>query len=84
MLRSITVVWTDTDAVGVAPVYLSQLRSSWRPGDDLAPLLLGACRAHPQSSEDQLAVLAKGHGRVLAVLEGWPRPLHVADLDHLE
>jgi len=83
-VRSITVVWTDTDAVGVAPIYISQIRSSWETGDDLVPLLLQACQNHPQSNEALLAVLAQGKGRVLAVLEGWPSPLHVADLNHLE
>jgi len=83
-MRSLTIIWTDIDTVGVAPIYISQIRSSWETGDDLVPLLLAACEAHPQSDEALLAVLSQGKGRVLAVLEGWPRPLHVAGLDHLE
>jgi hypothetical protein len=78
-MRSITVLWESE--LG-APVRISQLRSSWQPGEDVAELLYAAMRADPdlrvgRCQSDVLSVFGAGEAHLLAVFEGWVRPLYL-------
>ena len=78
-MRSLTVVWVDSDDAGDVPVQVTQLKSNWQPGEDTTQLLYQACLESPQFGPEWVASLSEmQEGRVLAIFEGWSAPLYVA------
>jgi hypothetical protein len=78
-MRTITILWESEPG---ASVRISNIKSSWKPGEDVADLLYAAMRADHDRRvggrrADVLSVIGAGEARMLAVFEGWIRPLHL-------